>query len=156
MARPPKYRFEVEEIAEALRKSGGILTEAAKYISTKTGKACTRRTIAQMCMQHSTQLDPVLRESRELVCDLAETNLIREIQRGSVNAIRYYLDNQGRHRGYGHRLFVDQHITVTGPPSAPIKPGQLDVLAPMSLDNKRQLLADMSGDGSVTPKPDST
>ena len=155
MARPPKYKFEVEEIAEALRKSGGILQEAAKYLTAKTGKSCTRRTVVNMVNQHSARLDPVLQESRELVCDLAESQLIQEIKRGSVNAIRYYLDNQGRHRGYGHRLFVDQHITVSGPPAAPIKAGQLDVLAPMSLDDKRQLLQDMSQPSPPTPEPDS-
>jgi len=43
------------------------------------------------------------RDMRESMLDVAENRLFKNILDGNQNAIQFFLDRQGRHRGYGER-----------------------------------------------------
>jgi hypothetical protein len=115
--KPPKpnARFKVAHVAEALRKSAGIVSEAAKVLEKAYGK-CTPQTVRNYMARHPS-LRVATDEAVEFNLDLAETRLIAAISADppDVNAIRFYLETKGKHRGYTRRQ------EITGANGKPIE-----------------------------------
>jgi DNA-binding transcriptional ArsR family regulator len=104
MAKRPKLT--VEEIAEALRPSGGIISHAAESLGVH------RSTISRR-IARSEKLKAVLEDAKETALDIAESQLIELIKDGNLGAICFFLKCQGKHRGYVERQKIDANIGMT-------------------------------------------
>lgn len=89
-----------DAIKDAIIKAKGYVTRAAKKLKRSPDMIYQR-------MASSPELRAVLAAVREERLDNAESRLDARINRGDVRAICYYLDAQGRRRGYGRQLVED-------------------------------------------------
>lgn len=90
---PAKRRTSIEECAEALRKSGGFLTGAAKLLGISPGSLCQR-------ISNHPELKAIQDEIKESYLDMAETALLKKVKALDLGAICFYLKCQGKKRGY--------------------------------------------------------
>ena len=104
MAKRPKLT--VDEIAEALRPSGGIISHAADSLGVH------RSTISRRVAE-SEKLNAVLEEAKETALDIAEDKLMELVKNGNLGAICFFLKCQGKHRGYVERQKNDAKIGMT-------------------------------------------
>jgi hypothetical protein len=128
-----KPRYSVARVAEALRKAAGIPSIAAAALG------CTAMTVRNYLKRHP-ELREVAEEATETTLDLAESKLIGAINQGDQNAVRFYLECKGKHRGYTRRT------EVTGPGGQPIE----------VTDARDRLLAELAEMGkrlAATPEP---
>ena len=96
MGRPIK--FTDEQLEQALMQCCGILSTAAKKLKVDRS-VITRR------VNKSKKLQEVVRQAKAQALDLAESELLfrlkdRKHPNTQMNAIMYYLNNQGESRGY--------------------------------------------------------
>jgi len=96
MGRPIK--FTDEQLEQALMQCCGILSTAAKKLKVE------RATITQR-IKKSKKLQEVVKQAKAQALDLAESELLfrlkdRKHPNTQMNAIMYYLNNQGESRGY--------------------------------------------------------
>lgn len=101
--RPREYQ--PEQIAEALRKAGGIYTQAARMLD------CDRRTVVHYIERYD-WLKEVQTETREKKIDLAETVVMRHLQENNLTAAFFVLNTQGKTRGYSTKHEVSGTINV--------------------------------------------
>jgi hypothetical protein len=90
------------QIITALQASAGIMTAAARALGMERSSLWRR-------VSKSAKLTAGLQEARESVLDLAESSLLKGLQRGDPWATCFYLKCLGKHRGYVERQ------EVTGP-----------------------------------------
>lgn len=108
-------RFTLAQIAEALVKAGGINAEAARILAAASGKPCQPDAIRHAVYRHP-ELQKVVEQTKEVNLDIAEAALMQRIKLGDTNAIRFYLETQGRRRGYSRKWEIEGTIThVQGP-----------------------------------------
>jgi hypothetical protein len=86
-------------VADALDKSGGICSVAAKKLK------CDARTVRNYIARHET-LKSLVDEIVETTIDTAETQLHKAIRDGNMTAIIFYLKTKGKDRGYSERREV--------------------------------------------------
>lgn len=67
---------------------------------------CDRRTLSSYIKKNFPDL---LQEMRESMLDVAEAKLLQNINSGNENAIEYFLDRQGKDRGYGEQSAIPQN-----------------------------------------------
>lgn len=89
-------RYTVEEMAEAIRKSHGILAGAAAMLG------CSRATVHKFVNRYQSCRDAYTEESETLV-DFAEQQLYKEVQDRNITAIIFTLKTKGRKRGWVER-----------------------------------------------------
>lgn len=93
---------------EALRKSAGVMAPACEAIGVE------RNTIYRWRKE-----DPEFNEAcdgiLEVALDLAETALLKNIQKGDTKAIEFFLRCKGKSRGYDQRQEFDINAVVTRP-----------------------------------------
>jgi len=94
----------IEEIEEALEKTGGWQTQAAKQLGI-TVQAVSKR------IKGSERLQKKLAEIKGHYLDLAEFKLIEKIKTGDLGAICFYLKCQGKERGYIEKQQIDANMT---------------------------------------------
>jgi hypothetical protein len=116
--RGAKQRFAIEHVAEALRKGAGIASAAAKHLRAATGRGCTPKTIHNYIARYPS-LQRTLDETIDANLDLAESKLLLAIDAGADWAVKFYLETQGRRRGYARRQ------EVAGVPGAPVMVGNV-------------------------------
>jgi hypothetical protein len=92
-------KFKPEQIAEALRHSAGIYTQAALIAG------CSPSTIKNYVERYA-WLQELVNELSEQHLDLAEGKLLKAINEGNLTAIIFYLKTKGKHRGYCERREV--------------------------------------------------
>lgn len=98
--RPPiQMALTEERVIEALRKAGGVMAGAARLLG------CTRENITYWAASRP-HIRLLCKELREEITDIAELGLISAIRNREEWAIKFWLSRQGRHRGYGHALWV--------------------------------------------------
>lgn len=95
-----------ERIAEALRKTHGLVARAARMLR------CSRMTVYAH-INASPALQEIRDEERELVTDDAEAGLFSRIKKRDPWAICFYLKTQGKDRGYVERTQQEQVGDVT-------------------------------------------
>lgn len=86
-------RVTIDECEQALRATGGFISQAAKKLGISQ-PALSKR------IRRSKRLQDVRQEVRTQYLDLAESKLIGKINEGNFKAIRFYLLTQGKDRGY--------------------------------------------------------
>ena len=94
-----REKFTPEQVAEALRETGGLYTRAAEHLKAVTGGTCSHSTIQRYVDRHR-RLHQVLKEIAEANLDAAEGKLLEKIKKGHLGAITFYLRTKGRRRGY--------------------------------------------------------
>lgn len=105
-----KKRITTAQIEEALRKSGGFQSQAAKMVGISQ-QAVSKR------IKKSKHLQIAVREIDDTYLDLAESKLINAINKDQSWAICFYLKCKGKHRGYVER----QELSGPGGGPVPIK-----------------------------------
>tara|TARA_Y100000589_G_scaffold65030_2_gene56486 strand:- start:110 stop:514 length:405 start_codon:yes stop_codon:yes gene_type:complete len=95
---PRTKLFTDEQLEQALMQCCGILSTAAKKL--KVNRSAVSQRISK-----SKKLQEVVRQAKAQALDLAESELLfrlkdRKHPNTQMNAIMYYLNNQGESRGY--------------------------------------------------------
>lgn len=91
--KPRRSPLTNKQIADALRATGGFVTQASVKLGV-TYQAIYKR------LKNSPQLAELKREIDESTLDMAETKLIELIGEKNLGAICFYLKCKGRGRGY--------------------------------------------------------
>jgi hypothetical protein len=94
MGRRKKYSD--AQIAEALKKAGGVITDAAEIMGTERAWLSKRVSASEM-------LQEIRKECEEKMLDLAEGNMYSLIRRKDRTMIIFYLKTKGKARGYIER-----------------------------------------------------
>ena len=89
-----KRKLTVRQIERAIKGSNGLISTIAQRLS-----VC-RQTVSEYLKKYP-ELNKPLAEETESVLDVVESKLMKKVQEDDFNAIRYYLDNKGKGRGYG-------------------------------------------------------
>ena len=92
-AKTRRERYSLEQVAEALRRSGGIKAHAARMLH------CSRQAIDGYIERHP-EIREVWIDARETMVDIAETKLHAAVERGEWRAVHFTLSTLGRDRGY--------------------------------------------------------
>ena len=66
---------------------------------------CDRRTLSTYIKKN---MPDVIKDMREAMVDVAEAKLLQNINSGNENSIEYFLDRQGKDRGYGNQVAIPQ------------------------------------------------
>lgn len=98
-----REQYTAEQVAQAIKKSRGILTGAAQALG------CSRQTVDNYIKKYKTVKDAYA-EARETTIDFVETKLLKNIDSGDTTAMIFFLKTIGRNRGYVER----QEVQVTG------------------------------------------
>jgi hypothetical protein len=121
---PRQREWSDAEVREALARTGGNITAAARCLMTQHRRPCAPSTICGYLNR-----DPELRafqlKCREVLVDFAETHLLRRIEMGDMSAIRFVLTTMGRDRGWNQRTEL---AGVPGQPLAVDLSGSIDRL----------------------------
>lgn len=97
MGRPRQYTD--EQVIDAIRKAGGVVTDAAKILG------CTRRTVQRRANEVA-EVREVIEDSREELIDEAEKSLRAAVVKGDAWAVCFALKTIGKSRGYVERQEV--------------------------------------------------
>ena len=96
-----RERFTVEQVAAALRSSGGIVTTAAGQLGVSHGAVFGY-------LKRHPELEEVRQEAIEATLDVAEGELLQQIKNGNLTAIIFFLKCKGKGRGYIERQQIEQ------------------------------------------------
>ena len=96
-----------EMVIEALRQSGGIQTAAADMLHLTRGAISKR-------ISRSLTLQEEMKNIKEELLDICETQLVQKIRDGNMTALIFYLKCQGKLRGYIERQELDVKPTEGG------------------------------------------
>lgn len=99
-----------EEVIEALKETGGIVSQAAEKLGLSSAPSLRAR------IRKSPALLKVVDEIRESTKDLAEGNIIKALKDGDKEISKWYLASLGRDRGYGNKLEVDGRVVIQPAP----------------------------------------
>lgn len=87
------------ELADALRKSGGVMAEAARLIEQATGQPYTRQAVFDR-VKASHSLREAVQAGRDDLVDIAETELLKMVKAGDPKAVFFVLETRGKNRGF--------------------------------------------------------
>lgn len=87
------------QLADALKKAGGIKSDAAKLVK------LTRQTVQER-VEKTPMLQEAVRQAEEELLDIAESQLKKSVRRGDKDMVRFQLQQKGRKRGYGNSVQV--------------------------------------------------
>lgn len=102
-----------EAYIEALGKTGGLTMQAAQMAG--IGHRATVIKWKHDDPAFAEAVDAAMVEAREKTLDMAENALLRAIQAGDFQAIKFFLKCKGRERGYDLRQEIDINATVNRP-----------------------------------------
>jgi len=100
--------FTKEEVIKAIRGSAGIIQAIASRLD------CTWRT-ARSYIRKWKATQEAIQEEKETILDYCETYLVKSIQEGNLDTIKWYLNYQGRQRGYDTKqeVAIEADTTTT-------------------------------------------
>ena len=113
----------------AIKKNGGIVADVVKSLRKDYGIDITRDAIYKR-KETNPAIAAAFTEAEETVLDIAESYLIKAINKGEMKPIMFYLRTKGKQRGYAERR------EITG---AEGKPVEVDPLAKLSREELLQL-----------------
>lgn len=99
-------KFTPDQVREALIMAG-TKSGAAKILK------CDRKLITKYCQEYR-ELDGAIQESKNILLDVAETGLMKNVKKGHPSSIFFTLKTLGKERGYVER------VESTGKDGAPI------------------------------------
>lgn len=89
------------QIIQALRETGGVISDAAKRLGLATAWGLRKR------INSNQKLKDVLAEIREDTKDLAEGVVMTALKSGDKDIAKWYLAALARDRGYGNKQEID-------------------------------------------------
>ena len=102
-------RYSREQVGDALKKTDGLLTLAAKRLR------CDYTTILRY-MERYPELEEIRDSCRENMIDLAESKLKSKIKAGNLDATKFALKTVGKKRGFVERTEMagvsDQPLSI--------------------------------------------
>lgn len=110
-----RNQYNAQTFIDAIPKSAGIISTIASRVG------CDWHTAKKYIDTYPTVKQAYLDEC-ERVTDLAETELIKAIQNGDLQAVKYYLSTKGKHRGYVERQ------ELTGADSGPVQVAMVEIV----------------------------
>ena len=100
---------------QVLEASGALCSVAVKIFKTQYGIDITRQAVYDRLQNHPDKKKQILERN----CDVAESVILKNMKsmdgRLSQKAAEYYLDRQGKHRGYGQKT----ELEITGSTNQP-------------------------------------
>lgn len=124
-----RQRYTKEAVEEALKKSGGLASGAARILD------CSVQTVLNY-IKRFPELEEIRRDVVTRVVDKAEAGLFQLVSEGDRTSIIFTLKTLGRNRGYSERH------EVTGKDGGPI---QVDI-AGIAATFERMVMDDESSD----------
>lgn len=104
-------KLDRKRVEEALWRANGNVALAAHYLGVDYHRLY--HFINRTDRASSKAIRETLAVIRERVLDLAEQKLIASALEGKSWAIKFFLERQGRHRGYGDEVVVKSDGTVS-------------------------------------------
>ena len=92
--KPGTKGLTLNDYIKAIHNSGGIMSEAAAALGVG------RQQVSDMVARHEV-LQKAMAEAKEQMLDEAEYNIHDAIKDGDLDISKFYLDRQGKKRGYG-------------------------------------------------------
>lgn len=89
-------KFTIDEVKKALISASGFTSIAAEILN------CSQKTINNYVNNYP-ELNDTLKEIREKTLDFAESKLLKHIKDDNFNALKFFLQTQGKKRGYIER-----------------------------------------------------
>ena len=114
MAKINKKKFK-----KALKGSAGIITLVAQRLE------CSRKCVYEYIEKH--KLANLLKDERERLVDMAESNLVKKIQQEDWKATEKVLNTLGKNRGYAEKHEIE-HSTKDD------KPIKINIVMPENKD----------------------
>lgn len=120
--------YTVRQVADALRATGGIMTQAANLLKNATGLGHLNKSdMIKRYIDQYPELQEVMVSIESETLDLAESKLIAAMRadgrRDHLRAVCFYLKHKGRGRGYvgrqevtgadGQPLYPERHIDLS-------------------------------------------
>lgn len=122
---PPPFhdQYTKEEVEEAIQANGGWLSVTAKALHIPL------RTLEYIICEKYPSLQDTVMECTEMYNDLAESQVVKSIKRGELDACKYWLNNKGKGRGWNKKTDVagdiDAPIIFNIVPATPAAQAQL-------------------------------
>lgn len=95
-------KFTAEQVAEAVKKSKGILSAAAQSLG------CARGTVQNYISRYAT-VKAAYDEANETTIDFVESRLLKNIDSGDTTAMIFYLKTKAKHRGFVERQEIKSY-----------------------------------------------
>lgn len=99
MAVTPIFKFDDDQIIEALQVTRCNPAQASIFLASKWRKPCYRTYVART-VKRRPRLIEFVREYREMVTDQAEANLFRQVENGDIKASALVVSTLGKDRGW--------------------------------------------------------
>lgn len=113
------HKISNDDLAQLIKTSKGFVTTICK-------NAGISRVAFYKRMKNNPKLQQVLDDAREGIVEFAESKLLKLIEEGHYPSIRFYLETQGKNKGYTIKHEVDNNVTVQNivevPELAPYEP----------------------------------
>ncbi len=100
-----RARYTTAVVLRAIEGCGGIVS----YVAQRLG--CDWRT-ARLYIERWDETRNAFEAERERMCDAAESQLLKLVREGDLNAIKFYLTHMGRHRGWGDDVAIGGNVKV--------------------------------------------
>ena len=99
MAVTPIFKFDDDQIIEALEATRCNLAQASIFLAKKWGRSCHRKYVASTVKKRR-RLVEFVREFREIVADQAEANIFQAVENGDYQASVLVVRTLGKDRGW--------------------------------------------------------
>lgn len=100
-----EQRYTAEQVIEAIKKARGIKAVVARSLG------CDRSTVNNYIERYPT-VKRAYEEQREVIIDIAEGQLIKKVDSGEWDAVKYVLSTLGKDRGYGDTIKHEGGLTI--------------------------------------------
>lgn len=107
--------------------------KAANFNKSETARTLgMSRSTLNIRINDSVELQDMLIDAREEVLDIAESGLLAHVRKGNLNAIKFLLERQGRTRGYGMNVEINNKSSLEA----------LDIGEEMTIEEASKMYAD--------------
>ena len=122
-------KYSADDMARAITKAHGRLSTVASNMH------CTLMTVHNYVRKYKCCQEAVY-SAREALIDTAEDKLVERVQGGDLKAIKYYLNTQGKDRGYHEGPERNPSRDGQSPPGA-----SFNTINMLNMDNKELMNA---------------
>jgi len=107
------HKLTIDQVKEALQQEAGLKTFAARRLN------CSWKTVDQY-IKDNPELQDALEEINQQILDMAESVILKRVQKGDPAILRWFAERKMRKRGYGKTDEEEKAAWV--PPTVIIQP----------------------------------